>query len=205
MSIIKIRFLQKYFTFFDLQLKLRPTEKEVLGLEYWNDLLFVRLLSILLPLSFLIVVPSILMCFNLQMYFLGEIDLLAFSTVLIISISKAINLQTKKWIFIAVAYVLSVSLLFIMKSTGPALIYMLGITLITTLILNSKCGYYSVILNFLILMFYVLNYRFGNPALQNLYNILLIPRLVVHANFLFINIFSVYAIWLLVNLFLIHI
>jgi signal transduction histidine kinase/CheY-like chemotaxis protein len=199
MSIIKMRFLQKYFTFFALQLKLRPIEKEVSGLKYWNDLLFVRLLSILLPLSFLIVVPSIWMCFNQELYFLGAIDVLAFLTVLIISTSKAIKLKTKKWIFIAVAYILSVSLLFILESTGPALIYMLGITLITTLTLNYKHGYYSVILNFLILMFYDLDYQFGNPALQNPDNILLIPRLVVHANFLFINVFSVYAISLLLN------
>jgi signal transduction histidine kinase len=194
-----MQYLRKYFEYFYGLLNFQNRKNESDGLPYWSDMLFVRLLSILLPLSFIVVIPSAILSFQHGLYFLAFADIITFILIFLICTSKSIALTIKKWSLVAIIYILAIVLLFILGMVGPGLIYLLALTIVCILILNQKVGYLSILFNTVILLAFNLYYDLVNLSLDELWNIPLESRLVVLANFLFLNLFSVFAISLLLQ------
>ena len=92
-----MKIIKNYFQYFDSLIKVQRKGEAEGELSYWGDLLFVKLLSILLPLGFIVAVPSAALSFIHNLYFIGFVDLLAFAVVLFISFNKRFNLKIKKW------------------------------------------------------------------------------------------------------------
>lgn len=153
-----------------------------------------RFLSFILPLSIIVIVPSIIMCIRVEFFLVGTIDLISFLTIVIISFKKNISLKNRKIIFVGVIYLLSAILLVNMGLQGPGFIYLLGLSLIITLIIGSKAGFYSVIFNLFISLIYCFGSYFKWFALFGYHSSSLESNLVIGLNFLIVNIFSVLAI-----------
>jgi signal transduction histidine kinase len=194
-----MKFIKKYFQYFDSLIDI-PKKGVVEGqLSYWGDLLFVKLLSILLPLSLIVAIPSAVLSFNHNLYFIGFADLFSFMIVLFISFNKSLKLKIKKMVLLSVILILSIILLLKLGFTGPGLIYLIAVTIAATLIFDSRAGYISVLINFIILVIFNLSLHYVSSLPESEWNITLSARLIICGNFLFLNVFSVYAITLLLN------
>lgn len=194
-----MRLFKKYIYFFESKLDKSPTHLEDQDLSFWRDFLFIRFLSVLLPLSFIVVIPSVLTCFKHQLFALGLLDIFAFFILVYISFNNRITIRLKKWILIVGIYILAIFLLLYLGLIGPALIYLIAISIASTLILSSTFGYMSILINLALLLGYHFNYYYLSSFFADQLLVSLQARLVVFGNFLFLNIFSVFAISMLLN------
>ena len=194
-----MKIIKTYLKHFDMLLLSQISDRTSKNLSYWSNYLFIKLLSILLPIGIIIAIPSAIISFKSNMLLLGIIDLLSVILLLFSCFSYKPSLQIKKWIFIIWLYSLAILLIISLGMAGPALIYLLGISTIIVLVLNAKIAYLSLAVNFLIIIIYNFILKFNPDLVESIWNIPLAPRLIVFANFLFLNSFIIYAISSLVS------
>lgn len=124
------------------------------GLPYWQNKLFALILIYFLPLSLLAIVPGVIMSIIGEAYFLAVYDSLVLFVLLFISLSRKLRITVRKAAFIFVLYVTAIVLLYYLGSFGPGLLYLLAITIFTTIIFNRTVAYCSVLLNTVICIFF---------------------------------------------------
>lgn len=163
-------------------------------LAYWRNVIFVRFLNFFLPIGLIVAIPSIIMSLKMGLLLIAGIDLIAYCTIVLISLNKAIPIKTKKRVFIGVMYFLSASLLLVMGLTGPGFIYLLGVSLTITLIISSHAGYTSVLANCILVLFFTFGSDYGWLGISTDEDSSIMSTLIIGANFLLINLVSVAAI-----------
>ncbi len=122
-------------------------------IAYWKNKVFTNILIYILPVSILALVPGMVMSFSGGLILLGVYDLLAFTTVLFIALAPGIPIMIRKGIFIATIYCLSLVLLYYLGSFGPAMMYLLVITIITSIIFSSRLAYLGILINIVLCIF----------------------------------------------------
>ena len=193
-----MKLLSSYFNYFDTKLGVHKDKILHHDLNYWADLLFVRIISFLLPISILVAIPSAIFSFLQKQYIMGIIDSIVPIIIIFLAFNKTLKMKHRKIIFIVSCYILSVILLISLSFTGPAIIYLFSITLCTSLIINTNAGYYTVLCNLLILLLYIIISEF----IYNDYSHIvftLSSKLIISLNHIFLNLFSVFALSLLLN------
>ena len=140
------------------------------GLPYWQNRLFASILTYLLPLSLLAIIPGIIMSVIQGVYFLGIYDACVLFFLLFISFTRGLSITFRKGTFIFILYLTASILLYYLGSFGPGLLYLLAITIFTTIIFNRRIAYWSVLLNtFICLLFgLAIHYKMiGGPLVSN--------------------------------------
>ncbi len=120
------------------------------NLEYWRNKLFLKTILIFLPLSLLAYIPAMIMSVKTGVFPIAVIDTVAYFSLLYLIFYGNISLKLKKIFFIYILYLLAVGLLFFMGNFGPGMLYMLAVSLFSTLILGKKAGQFTLILNCLV-------------------------------------------------------
>ncbi|RFS15162.1 PAS domain S-box protein [Emticicia sp. C21] len=134
------------------------TEKD--GLLYWQNRLFTILLIYWIPISFLALVPGVIMSIVGGIPILAIVDVLAVSLVILISFSKRLSILIRKVIFIGILYSVALVLIYYLGTSGPGLLYLLGVTIFIVLIFPAKFGYLSVVTNIIICILLYFAIRF---------------------------------------------
>ncbi len=136
------------------------------GLLYWQDRLFTIILTYWIPISFLALVPGVIMSIIGGIPTLAVVDILAVSIVILISFSKRLNILIRKVLFIGVLYSVALVLIYYLGTSGPGLLYLLGITIFIILIFPAKFGYWSVIANIVIcgLLYFAIRFQLLHSA-----------------------------------------
>jgi PAS domain S-box-containing protein len=114
---------------------------------YWKNKVFCNILVYFLPVSIISLVPGIIMSFKTGIPLLGIYDLLAFGTILFVAFVPGIRLPLRKLIFITVVYCLTIILLYYLGSFGPAMMYLLALTVLTSIIGSYRAAYFTVFIN----------------------------------------------------------
>jgi PAS domain S-box-containing protein len=114
---------------------------------YWKNKVFCNLLVYMLPVSILSLIPSVFMTFKNGIPLLGICDLITFSTVLFIAVIPGIPVLVRKAVFIASLYFLALALFIFLGSFGPGMMFLLALTVISSVILPSSVGYLSILIN----------------------------------------------------------
>jgi PAS domain S-box-containing protein len=128
-----------------------PSPREGLkNVTFWRNEIFVNILIYLTPLSLLALIPSIYMAWVKGLPIVAIVDLVAFFLVLIIISIPGLSLWVRRIIFISIIYILSIVLIAYVGMAGPSLLYLLAITVISSIIFSSSAGYYSAWANTLI-------------------------------------------------------
>lgn len=120
------------------------------GLLYWQNRLFATIITYWIPVSFLALVPGVIMSFVGGIPSLGIIDILAASAVIVITFSSRLSIHLRKLLFICLLYILALVLIYYLGTSGPGLVYLLGVTIFIILIFPAKFGYFSVLINIII-------------------------------------------------------
>lgn len=118
--------------------------------SYWRTTVFCEILTYLTPLSLIAVIPSVFMAFEGSFLVVGITHLFAFFTIVLITVVPDIKLKIRKGIFIFVLYCLSVILLFFLPLPGPGILFLLVVTIFSSLIYSSSAAYKSAMINTII-------------------------------------------------------
>lgn len=136
------------------------------GLEFWQNLLFARILAILLPLSLISLIPGIILSIKVGNHYIGYVDEFVFFGFIFIAFKKNMNINIRKIIFVSLFYLISTVLLYYLGSFGPGLLLILGISVIIIIIFPAHYAYTTVVINLVIcLIFGLLIYLKLTPGI----------------------------------------
>lgn len=184
----------KYFQ--DIIIQDHPDDASA-GLDYLRKLIFSRILAFMLPIGFIVLIPSLYMSLKTDLYVVAFADLVTYGIVVLACFNKSISVFIKMVLFAAALYIMALFLVFYLGINGPGFIYLLGISISLTLIINSKSGYISMLVNSIILFSYLawqhlLVNKYGYPGDSG-------ESAVIIINFLLVNAFAVFAIATLIE------
>jgi signal transduction histidine kinase len=133
-------------------------------MQYWRDEIFCMMVTYFVPVGLIALVPGVYMSFHTGYLLVGVADLLAFASVILVISYPRIPIARRKFIFLAVFYILPIVFLFYIVVTGVGMLYLLGLTVITAIIYSPRAAYYSAMANTLICLCFALLFMFA-PAL----------------------------------------
>jgi PAS domain S-box-containing protein len=122
-------------------LKTQLEDKE--KVSYWRNAVFCDILTYLTPLSLIALIPSVFMAFTSDVPVVGFMDLFSFFTVVFVTIIPGIKLEIRKAIFIFLLYCLSIILLYYLPLSGSGLLFLLTITIFSSLIYSTRAAYFT--------------------------------------------------------------
>lgn len=120
------------------------------NLEYWRNKLFFKTILIFLPLSLLAYIPAMILSIKTKLFPIAVIDTVAYLSLLFLILKGNVSLKLKKNFFVLILYFLAVGLLIFMGNFGPGILYMLAVSIFSTLILGKKAGQFTLLLNCLV-------------------------------------------------------
>jgi signal transduction histidine kinase len=146
---------------------------EFKGLSFWRDQLFTNIILYLLPVSFLALVPGIIMSFVGRIPLLALYDTLVVGCFAAIALYPALTISFRKVALIVCLYLLSIILLVYLGSFGPGLLYLLALTVFTALIFPASIAIWSVVGNVAICVFFsfLIHFKLLDVALVRLYSL----------------------------------
>lgn len=118
--------------------------------SYWRNIVFCNILTYLTPLSVIALIPGVYMAFSHGVPVVGFADLFAFFLIVIVAVVRGIKLEVRKSIYIFILYCLAVTLLYYLPIPGPGLLFLLALTIFSSLIYSSSAAYYSALINTLL-------------------------------------------------------
>ena len=125
-------------------------------LEYWRNKLFFKTILIFFFLFLLVYIPSMIISIITRVFPIAVIDTVAFFSLLYFILSPGISINVKKNFFIYILYLLAVGLLIFMGNYGPGMLYMLAVSIFSTLILGKKAGRLTLYLNIVVYLAIIL-------------------------------------------------
>jgi PAS domain S-box-containing protein len=146
---------------------LRNVNESEYDLCFWQNKLFCIFLIYCAPVSLVALVPGVIVSIQSGYYFVGAIDLLAFSAIIITTLAHRLSPNQRKAAIIIIFYVLAVFLINTLGYIGPGVFYLFFITILTALVLPVKYAYWSVAANTLLLLAFalIINFNLLNSAL----------------------------------------
>lgn len=126
------------------------------SVNYWRDLLFTDIVIYAIPLSLIALVPGVPIAWSLQMYGMLLADFLSFGILVLIALSGSISIRTRKILFLIALYNIALVMLCYLGSFGPSLIYMLGATVLSAIILNKSVVWVTVVINIATIIIYAI-------------------------------------------------
>jgi PAS domain S-box-containing protein len=125
-------------------------DDSVHGLAYWRNQLFATILVYCVPLGIFAAVPGTILSFLTSKIYLGICDAIIMELVVLISFNRRLSITSRKILFIALLYILSIVLIYYVGSLGAGLMYLLVTTIFCVLIFSTRSAYLSVGINTLI-------------------------------------------------------
>ncbi len=119
-------------------------------ISYWRNEIFYNILTFLAPLSIIALVPSVYMSFHYDLPVVGFTDLFAFSIIILIMVNPSLQLHLRKFIFIFILYFVAIVLLYYLGKPGPGFMWLLSLTILTSIIYSPAAAYYSAWANTII-------------------------------------------------------
>ncbi|MFN6945554.1 MAG: PAS domain S-box protein [Cytophagaceae bacterium] len=115
--------------------------------SFWRNAAFCKILTYLTPLSLIALIPSVIMAFMNGFYVVGIADLVGFFTIVLITVGPGLKLEIRKATFILVLYCLSVILLYYLPLPAPGLLFLLTVTIFSSIVYSSAAAYFSAWIN----------------------------------------------------------
>ncbi len=142
------------------------------NVAYWRTTVFCEILTYLTPLSLIALIPSVYMAFTSEIYAVGIMDLFAFLVIVILTVVPGIKLEIRKGLFIFILCCLSLTLLYFLPLPGPGILFLLVVTIFSSLIYSSSAAYISATANTVICIgFAVLIHLDIQSPISSFYNV----------------------------------
>ncbi len=147
-------------------------DQQTRGVYFWQDQLFITFLVFCLPVSLIALLPCVFIAITSNFFAVAVVDLTVFMLLSGIIFMPKITLAQKKVAVICVFYFLAIFLINSLGFMGPGVFYLFFLTILISLILPVKYGYWSVGVNTVLLITFALliKYSPANTALSKVYN-----------------------------------
>ncbi len=143
------------------------SEYESKNMSFWRDYLFATALGIIVPLSLLVLIPSLYIAFLTNLPILIIFDILAITGLWVITFFSGIKMAWRKWIFISIAYGLGILLTYLLGNRGPGLLFLLAVSIFMVIVLPVRYAFSSVYLNFVTCFVFSIFLFFREPGSGN--------------------------------------
>ncbi|MEX0724368.1 MAG: sensor histidine kinase [Gracilimonas sp.] len=117
------------------------------GLDFWRNKLFFTIVLYLLPLALILLIPSIIMTYFMELAGLAVAYVIFAVTITFIALYSGLNITLRKYCFLGLLYIVANSLIFFMGQHGAGITYLFGVTVFALLILPPKAGKITVFIN----------------------------------------------------------
>ncbi|SMO47644.1 sensor histidine kinase [Gracilimonas mengyeensis] len=143
------------------------------GLDYWRNKLFATIIIYLLPLSLLVLVPSLLIVYALDLQSLSIAYTCIAIAISLVSLYSGFSITTRKYLFVALVYAAATILIFYMGEHGAGLTYLFGATVFAMLILPTRAGVFTIVINVAIcaLQGMLIHYNIAEYPLRDSYQV----------------------------------
>lgn len=111
------------------------------SVDYWQNQLFTNTMQIILPLSLITTVPGVTYSLMSGYPVIAVLDFLSFGLVIFIALGKGISIQTRKFLLIAVTFVVGTYLLVYIGFKGPGFLFLYSACVFALLILPGRYAY----------------------------------------------------------------
>jgi PAS domain S-box-containing protein len=169
------------------------------NVAYWQNVLLKKTLLYSLPISLLVIIPSVIITYNRGNKIVPVFDVITLACSIAVIFSKRINLLFKKVLVLLMLTMLAIVLISSLASFGIGSIYLLAVGVYIALHFSGKIAYASVGLNCLIYLSFaaIIHFRLFNSPLIQQYRTDL--WLAYSLSFMFLNIITIVAIRQMVN------
>lgn len=169
-------------------------------LNYWRAKLFSLIMSLLIPLSFILYLPSLYMCIKESLVFLAIADTIAFLVMQFVFFYKKLSLKTSISLFLSTLFILGLILIYYMGWSGPGLVYLLGISCFSAIIHSKNAGYITLFTNIsvFILLFFLSGFQLLDNSIVN--KMTLDALISISLNFVILNYLIVASSASLINI-----
>ncbi len=143
------------------------------GLLYWKSKLFATIIIYLLPLGLLLLIPSALIVYLLNLHALAVAYIVFGLAISFISLHSGLKISFRKYLFLGLIYTVATTLIFFMGAHGAGLTYLFGATVFALLILPTKAGVMTIYLNILICIFhgFLIHYQIVDYPLRDSFQV----------------------------------
>lgn len=118
------------------------------GLDFWRNKLFYTIILYLPLLAMILLIPSIIMTYFMNLMGLAVAYFIFAATIMFIALYRKMNITIRKYFFLSLLYIVALSLIFFMGEHGAGITYLFGVTVFALLILPVKAGKITVFINF---------------------------------------------------------
>ena len=119
-------------------------------LQYLRNELFSSIITFLLPVSLIVIIPSVVIVYSLDIQSLAIAYISFGLAITSISLFKEIKIAHRKYLFLALIYSVAIVLIFFMGEYAAGLTILFGATVLSLLILPAKAGVITIFLNVII-------------------------------------------------------
>lgn len=120
---------------------------DVKDINYWRNRLFKNFIIYALPVSLLALIPAIVIGIEEAHPYTIGFDILIVITISCVSLNRNLKLSLRKASVMLLFYLFAVVVIADLGSIGPGILFLLAITVLSTLIFSVKMGYISVLLH----------------------------------------------------------
>ena len=131
------------------------------GHLYWRNKLFAFTLIYTIPIFILLFIPSMLYATEFDIILIASADVISLIALLFLAFKKNLHVYYRKIIFFFAGYLLIAVLLFTKGPVGPALIFMLIISIFAVLFINRSAGISTLLINISLCVLYEISVQTG--------------------------------------------
>ncbi|MEB2778300.1 ATP-binding protein [Algoriphagus sp. D3-2-R+10] len=128
--------------------------ENITTLAYWSDVVFAKIVFILAPLSLLAIVPAIVICLQIENYFILWFDVFCLLILVFVGYVPLLSVKTRKILLILLLFLTAFVLLIELGNFGPGLAYLLSGTILSLLLFPSKKTFAPFILTLILCVIY---------------------------------------------------
>ncbi len=147
MKLISLSLLWNSYKSYVRKIVLPHEDGLVKDVGYWRNELFVSILTIIAPVSLVALIPSLYISLLNDLRLVVVADILAFSVIIFLLLNRTVTLTVRKLIFISSIFCLAIILLLNIDKSAPGLLFLLAVTIISSIIFSYAASYYSSVAN----------------------------------------------------------
>jgi PAS domain S-box-containing protein len=172
---------------------------EIKDINYWRDRLFKNFILYSLPTCLLALIPAIIIGIQEDHPYLIGFDVLIVVLIGCVSLNRSLNLSFRKALVMLLFYVFAVVVIANLGSFGPGILYLLAISVLSTLIFSVKIGYISVALHFLTTAIFAIIIQYHIFSIPLIEQYTLGSWIAFSSNLLFLSLICVVLISKIIN------
>jgi PAS domain S-box-containing protein len=168
-------------------------------INYWRDRLFKNLILYSLPVSLIALIPAIPIGMMEGHPYLVGFNIAMAISISCVSLNRNLKLSLRKVLVTLLFYLFAVVIIANFGSSGPGILYLLAITVLSTLIFSVKIGYFSVAFHLITTSIFalIIHSKFFTIPLTQQYT--LGSWMVFSSNLIFLSTISVILISKVIN------